>query len=46
METMEVHICPVRMRTVAFENGECLEICIEDACPVREALKSRDSVED
>ena len=43
---MEVHICFARLRTVAFENGECLEECIEDVCSVQEALKSRESVED
>ena len=42
---MEVHICFARLRTVAFENRECLEKCIEDVCPVYEAIKRRESVE-
>lgn len=32
----EVHICPILMRTVRFEDGECTEQCEEDDCPVLE----------
>ena len=27
---MEVHICPIKMRTVLFDDGKCTEICIEE----------------
>ena len=43
---MKVRICFACLRTVAFENGECLEECIEDVCSVQEAPKSRGIVED
>ena len=29
----EVHICPMLMRTVIWENGECCEDCSEE-CPI------------
>ncbi len=35
----EVHICPILMRTVIFENGECTEPCKEPVCPVAELPK-------
>lgn len=38
---MDVHICPVLMRTVRFVDGQCSE---ED-CPIREEMK-RNAVED
>lgn len=33
--TREVHICPILMRTVIFENGRCCtEDCAEVDCPI------------
>ena len=29
----EVHICPILMRTVIWEDGKCTEACNED-CPI------------
>ena len=32
---MEVHICPVKMKTVLFDNGKCTEeVCQEKDCPI------------
>lgn len=31
----EVHICPILMRMVIWEGGECQEKCEEENCPIR-----------
>lgn len=31
----EVHICPIFMRTVVFEDGECTMECTEEDCPIK-----------
>ena len=32
---MEIHICPILMRTVKFEDGQCTEKCSEkNDCPI------------
>ena len=31
----KVHICPILMRTVIWEDGECAEECDEEDCPIR-----------
>ena len=31
----EVHICPILMRTVILEDGECKEHCDEEDCPLK-----------
>ena len=36
---MEVHICPIKMRTVRFIDGSCSEKCDEEDCPVLEMLR-------
>jgi len=33
-EKREVHICPILMRTVIFEDGHCKEECSEEFCPI------------
>ena len=33
-KTREVHICPILMRTVIFEDGRCTEDCAEQDCPI------------
>lgn len=33
-KTREVHICPILMRTVIFEDGRCTEDCTEQDCPI------------
>lgn len=38
----EVHICPILMRTVIWEDGECKEHCDEEDCPLR-FLPSQDN---
>lgn len=35
---MEIHICPILMRTVKFMDGKCTEQCEED-CPIQEKMK-------
>lgn len=30
----EVHVCPILMRTVIWENGKCVEECDKDDCPL------------
>ena len=35
----EVHICPILMRTVIWEDGKCAEECNED-CPINNMDKS------
>ena len=30
---MEIHVCPVLMRTVIFDENGCTEKCMED-CPI------------
>ena len=35
----EVHICPILMRTVIFEDDCCTEDCQEEDCPIFEGLK-------
>ena len=37
-EKSEVHLCPLLMRTVIFENGQCTENCQEE-CPIRETME-------
>ena len=39
----EVHVCPILMRTVIFENQKCTERCDEQDCPVAELLKQEES---
>ena len=34
MSEKEVHICPILMRTVIWEDGKCTEECDEDECPI------------
>ncbi len=36
---MEVHICPILMRTVRFIEGQCSELCEETDCPIQEEMK-------
>ena len=37
---MEVHICPVLLRTVMFADGSCQEECGDrNDCPVMECIK-------
>ncbi len=31
---IEIHICPILMRTVKFVDGRCTEFCNEEDCPV------------
>lgn len=31
----EVHICPIHMRTVVWEDGICAEDCEEQDCPIK-----------
>ena len=33
MDNREVHICPLLMRTVILEDGQCSEKCSEE-CPI------------
>lgn len=37
---MEIHICPIKMRTVKFLDGQCAEMCKEKDCPIVEELRS------
>lgn len=30
----EVHICPILMRTVIWEEGKCKEKCTDIECPI------------
>ena len=30
----EVHLCPILMRSVIFEDGKCEESCEEEDCPL------------
>ena len=39
----EVHICPVLMRTVIFENGRSIEDCNEEDCPCLEMIRNTDN---
>lgn len=39
----EVHICPILMRTVIWEDGKCTEECDESGCPVGVALERASS---
>lgn len=34
MSESEAHVCPILMRTVIWEDGECIEECIEKDCPI------------
>ncbi len=29
-----VHICPILLRTVVFQDGKCRESCDEEDCPL------------
>ena len=31
----DVHICPILMRTVLWEDGKCTEKCSEEDCPIK-----------
>ena len=42
---MEVHICPIKMRTVKYLDGQCIEECSEEDCLIREEMK-RNAMED
>ena len=44
----EVHICPILMRTVIWEDGKCTEGCTEEECPIAllTGIKWRRSNED
>ena len=39
---IEIHICPILMRTVIWEDGECKGHCDEEDCPIREIMDSRE----
>ncbi len=32
---MEVHICPIKMKTVLFDENGCTEACSEEDCPIK-----------
>ncbi len=34
MSDKEVHICPILMHTVIWEDGKCTEDCDEEDCPI------------
>lgn len=34
MNEKEVHVCPILMRTVIWEDGKCTEECDEEECPI------------
>ena len=36
---MEIHVCPILMRTVKFIDGRCSEQCNEDDCPIIDLFK-------
>ncbi len=36
----EVHVCPILMRTVIFENERCTEKCNEQDCPIENFSKN------
>ena len=38
---IEIHICPILMRTVRFIDGNCTEKCEED-CPIEASRKEED----
>ena len=38
MNKKEVHICPILMRTVIWEDGKCTEKCDEEDCPIDETV--------
>lgn len=38
---LNVHICPILMRTVKFEDGRCVENCNEADCPVCQESEHR-----
>lgn len=40
---IEIHICPILMRTVRLLDGKCNEKCEED-CPIQEEI-NRNAVE-
>lgn len=42
---MDVHICPVKMRTVLFDEGKCTEACQEEDCPIM-VLQSQEKEEE
>lgn len=40
---MEIHICPILMRTVRFEYGQCIELCSEkNDCPIMLEIKRQE----
>ena len=41
---VEIHICPIFMRTVRFEDGSCLEECEDRSdCPVMGMIKDKET---
>lgn len=36
----EVHICPIKGRTVIFEYNTCQEDCEQSDCPVKEYIET------
>ena len=37
----EVHICPILMRTVVWEDGICVEDCHEPDCSIRILIEQK-----
>ena len=42
MSENEVHICPIMIRTVIWENNKCTEDCNEDDCPILSLKQSKE----
>lgn len=41
---LEVHLCPILMRTVIFEDGKCTAPCSEEACPLVDVRDDESSI--
>ncbi len=40
MNKKEVHICPILMRTVIWEDEKCTEDCGETDCPIQVCINN------
>ncbi len=40
----EVHICPIKMRTVIFSEEKCMEACKEENYPLQVLFEARQGI--
>ncbi len=43
---MDIHVCPILMRTVNFEDEKCTEQCSRKDCPIENMEKKDEEEQD